>query len=247
LIFRKIYRWRRRKFSNQRCVWRRGIIRNPLLRGDFDRLVDAIARAEKPLLYVGGGAITSNAYKEIRELAEKAEIPVYMTLMGLGAFPAEHKLSLGMAGMHGTAYANKAIQECDFMLALGSRFDDRVALNVSDYGAKATRAMIDIDQAEINKRIAVDIHIVGDLKDVLIELVKRVKKQTRKNWVERITTDVGQHQMWAAQFYKNDPATTGSAPAVPARWASASPPPSVRSSPAQTRRSSPSPATAASR
>jgi len=215
----------------------------PTIKGDFDRLVDAIARAEKPLLYVGGGAITSNAYKEIRELAEKAEIPVYMTLMGLGAFPAEHKLSLGMAGMHGTAYANKAIQECDFMLALGSRFDDRVALNVSDYGAKATRAMIDIDQAEINKRVPVDIHIVGDLKDVLIELVKRVKKQTRKNWVERITklkeenplrfnvepgsikpqhaiyelwkktrgqavitTDVGQHQMWAAQYYTfNEP------------------------------------------
>lgn len=210
----------------------------PKIKGDFDRLVDAIARAEKPLLYVGGGAITGNAYKEIRELAEKAEIPVYMTLMGLGAFPAEHKLSLGMAGMHGTAYANKAILECDFMLALGARFDDRVALNAQDFARNATRAMIDIDEAEINKRIPVDIHIVGDLRDVLIELVKRVKKQTRKNWVERITklkeenplrfnvepgsikpqqtiyelwkktrgqavitTDVGQHQMWAAQYY----------------------------------------------
>ncbi len=210
----------------------------PKIKGDFDRLVDAIARAEKPLLYVGGGAITGNAYKEIRELAEKAEIPVYMTLMGLGAFHAEHKLSLCMAGMHGTAYANKSILECDFMLALGARFDDRVALNAQDFARNATRAMIDIDEAEINKRIPVDIHIVGDLRDVLIELVKRVKKQTRKNWVERITklkeenplrfnvepgsikpqqtiyelwkktrgqavitTDVGQHQMWAAQYY----------------------------------------------
>ncbi|MBL8035423.1 MAG: biosynthetic-type acetolactate synthase large subunit [Leptospiraceae bacterium] len=215
----------------------------PKMRGDFDRLIAALARAERPLLYVGGGAITGNAYKLVRELAEKADIPVYMTLMGLGAFPAEHKLSLGMAGMHGTAYANRAIQECDFMLALGARFDDRVALNVDDYGRRAVKAMVDIDEAEINKRVPVDIHIVGDLIEVLAELNKRVKKTSRRAWVERITklkeenplrfnvepgsikpqqaihelwkktrgkavisTDVGQHQMWAAQYYTfNEP------------------------------------------
>ncbi|HMY12013.1 MAG TPA: thiamine pyrophosphate-dependent enzyme, partial [Turneriella sp.] len=202
-----------------------------------------ISKAERPLLYVGGGAITSNAYKQIRELAEKADIPVYMTLMGLGAFPAQHRLSLGMAGMHGTAYANKAIQECDFMLALGARFDDRVALNVDDYGKRAVKAMVDIDEAEINKRVPVDIHIVGDLVEVLTHLNKNVKKQSRKAWTDRIvklkeenplrfnvepgsikpqqaihelwkktrgeaiiSTDVGQHQMWAAQYYTfNEP------------------------------------------
>jgi acetolactate synthase-1/2/3 large subunit len=217
--------------------------KKPEMRGDFDRLIAAISKAERPLLYVGGGAITSNAHKQIRELAEKADIPVYMTLMGLGAFPAQHRLSLGMAGMHGTAYANKAIQECDFMLALGARFDDRVALNVDDYGKRAVKAMVDIDEAEINKRVPVDIHIVGDLVEVLTYLNKHLKKQSRKAWTARIaklkeenplrfnvepgsikpqqaiyelwkktrgeaiiSTDVGQHQMWAAQYYTfNEP------------------------------------------
>jgi len=217
--------------------------KKPEMRGDFDRLIAAISKAERPLLYVGGGAITSNAHKQIRELAEKADIPVYMTLMGLGAFPAQHRLSLGMAGMHGTAYANKAIQECDFMLALGARFDDRVALNVDDYGKRAVKAMVDIDEAEINKRVPVDIHIVGDLNEVLTYLNKHLKKQSRKAWTSRIaklkeenplrfnvepgsikpqqaiyelwkktrgeaiiSTDVGQHQMWAAQYYTfNEP------------------------------------------
>ncbi len=215
----------------------------PKIKGDFDRLIAALQKAQRPLLYVGGGAVTGNAFKQVRELAEKADIPVFMTLMGLGAFPAEHKLSLGMVGMHGTAYAAKAVEEADFIFALGARFDDRVALNAQDFGRRAVKAMIDIDEAEINKRIQVDVHIVGDLKDVLTELNKRVKKTTRRTWVDRITklkeenplrfntepgsikpqqtiyelwkktkgqaviaTDVGQHQMWAAQYYTfNEP------------------------------------------
>ncbi|MDH5717161.1 MAG: biosynthetic-type acetolactate synthase large subunit [Spirochaetia bacterium] len=212
--------------------------KNPPIEGDVDKLISAINKAEKPVLYVGGGAITSNAYNEIKELAEKAQIPVVSTLMGLGAFAGNHELSLGMLGMHGTAYANKAVMECDLIIALGARFDDRVAGNTSDFAKKAIKAQIDIDPAEIDKRVFVDIYISANLKEALKKINPHIKKKTSGSWVSFIqklkkenplkfdlgkgeikpqyflhelykktkgdaviVTDVGQHQMWSAQYY----------------------------------------------
>lgn len=213
----------------------------PETTGDINRLADIINRSTRPLLYVGGGAVQSGAYKQIRELAEKANIPVVTTLMGLGAFPGAHDLSLGMLGMHGTAYANKAVIECDFILALGARFDDRVAGDADSFASGAIRAQIDIDAAEINKRVNVDLYVQGDLDDVLTRLIQNVKASERSSWLKYIaelkeknplrynsnspdikpqqmiyrlwqktegraiiSTDVGQHQMWAAQYYLYD-------------------------------------------
>ncbi|EPG75665.1 acetolactate synthase, large subunit, biosynthetic type [Leptospira fainei serovar Hurstbridge str. BUT 6] len=212
----------------------------PKVSGDLESFAAALNRAKRPLLYVGGGAINSNAYKEIRELAEKGDIPVTTTLMGIGAFPGTHTLSMGMLGMHGTAYANKAILECDYILNLGARFDDRVA-KPGEFAEKAVRAHVDIDSAEFNKRVPVDYLLHGDLRDVLKALIPKVKEIDRKEWVtflndikkkhplqfddstdtikpqgflnrlhEKtrgkaiVSTDVGQHQMWAAQYFLFD-------------------------------------------
>lgn len=214
----------------------------PTIEGDLEALAAALNQAKRPLLYVGGGAISSGAHAEIKELAELANIPVTMTLMGLGAFPGTHELSLGMLGMHGTAYANKAVLECDFLLNLGARFDDRVA-KIGEFAENAQRAHVDIDRAEFNKRIDVDYQILGDLQEVLQSLLPYIHRKDNREWLTRIqqlkqehpldydnsgddikpqffleklyqatggnaliATDVGQHQMWAAQYYHiNEP------------------------------------------
>ncbi len=206
----------------------------------IQRVADAIQESKQPVLYVGGGVIHADAHKEVLKLAETANIPVTWTLLGAGSFPSDHGLALGMLGMHGTAYSNKAVDECDLLLAVGSRFDDRVTGKISEFAQKATVVHIDIDPTAIGKNVAVDIPVVGDARLVLHEVNKLVKKQKRPLWQKRIdrlkddfplrfetpdgspikpqeaivilseevgdkaivTTEVGQHQMWAAQFFQ---------------------------------------------
>ncbi len=197
-----------------------------------------ILKAEKPIFYVGGGIISSNAAEELRALAEGIMAPVTTTLMGMGAFPSAHPLSVGMLGMHGTRYANYAIQESDLIIAVGVRFDDRVTGKISAFAPNAKIIHIDIDPAEIGKNVRVDVPIVGDAKNVLKALLKYVKQEQVKTeawnkkiaaWkkeypliykkdallrpqfvVEQISeicpdaiivTEVGQNQMWAAQYF----------------------------------------------
>ncbi|EMM73570.1 thiamine pyrophosphate enzyme, N-terminal TPP binding domain protein [Leptospira weilii str. 2006001855] len=150
--------------------------KKPEVRGNLEEFAEAINRSQKPLLYVGGGAINAVAYKEIYELATKAQIPVTTTLMGLGSFPGTHPLSVGMLGMHGTVAANKAVLECDYILNLGARFDDRVA-KIGEFAENAIRAHIDIDTAEFNKRVQVDHLVHGDLKDALKAIIPYVKNR----------------------------------------------------------------------
>lgn len=200
-----------------------------------------INQAKRPVLYVGGGVINSGAHAEILTLAEKANIPVTTTLMGLGAFPETNPLSLGMLGMHGTCYANYAVSECDCLIAVGARFDDRVTGNIATFAPKAKIIHIDIDAAEIGKNVKVDIPITGDARHVLSELSSQVEAgpRERMDWLAKIeewkqmyplkyvqdkdkikpqfvvemiyevtrgeaiiTTEVGQNQMWAAQYFK---------------------------------------------
>src|SRR5579875_2348945 len=138
--------------------------------GQIKRAAELIAQAERPLLYVGGGAIASDAADEVTALAEKTDIPVTTTLKGLGAFPETHRLSLGMLGMHGTAYANYAVSECDLLIAVGARFDDRVTGKVDEWIPTAKIIQIDVDPAEIGKVLPADVPIVGDVKAILIEM-----------------------------------------------------------------------------
>lgn len=214
------------------------------IQGNVQEFAEALNRAERPLLYVGGGAINAFASAEIKTLAEKANAPVTTTLMGLGAFPGTHPLSVGMLGMHGTAYANKAVLQCDYILNLGARFDDRVA-RYQDFAPDAVRAHIDIDAAEFNKRVNVDYLLHGDLKDAIREILPFIKHKDSSAWLNQIaelkknhpldfdnstsvikpqdfmkqvyefskgkaivSTDVGQHQMWAAQYYQFDEPNT---------------------------------------
>ena len=207
-------------------------------------ILNLITQASQPLLYVGGGTVISDARDELLTIAEKFQIPVTTTLMGKGSFDENHSLYIGMLGMHGTAYANFAISECDLLIAIGARFDDRVTGKLEDFASQAQIVHIDIDPAEIGKNKIPNLAILGDVKKVLQELLKLSinemsydKNQTRF-WLERIekwkktyplivpqiegqlspqqvinkiaslvpeayfSTDVGQHQMWAAQFLK---------------------------------------------
>ena len=140
---------------------------------DLEKIADAIRKAKNPVLYVGGGIIASDSSAELRKFAEMTQIPVTTTMMGLSAFPREHKLAMGMLGMHGTAYANHAIHDCDLLLAFGVRFDDRVTGKVSEFAKHATIVHVDIDQSEINKVKRADIAVISDVKAVLKGLLKK--------------------------------------------------------------------------
>ena len=207
-----------------------------------------IRQAKQPLLYVGGGAIAANAHAEVKELAERFQLPVTTTLMGIGAFDEHHPLAVGMLGMHGTAYANFSVTECDLLIAVGARFDDRVTGKLDEFASRAKVIHIDIDPAEVGKTRVPDVPIVGDVRQVLINLLDRshedgdpARSDQTSDWLARIdrwredyplevphypdklspqevivelaqqapnafyTTDVGQHQMWSAQFLKNGP------------------------------------------
>jgi len=146
----------------------------------------AINKSEKPVLYVGGGVISANASEELRLLAEKAHLPVTTTLLGLGSFDQRKPESLDMLGMHGSAYANFAVQECDLLIAIGARFDDRVTGKLKAFASSAKIIHIDIDPASISKNVRVDIPVVGDAKAILVELAKEAEFRERKPWFEKI-------------------------------------------------------------
>jgi acetolactate synthase-1/2/3 large subunit len=145
-----------------------------------------INQAQRPVIIAGRGTIISRAFDELKQLAEKAQIPVITTLLGISSFPENHMLSLGMLGMHGMAYANMAVDEADLVIAIGMRFDDRATMKASAFAAKARIIHIDIDPAEIGKNIKVDVPIVGDAKNILRELNEEVVSQARVDWVNQI-------------------------------------------------------------
>jgi acetolactate synthase-1/2/3 large subunit len=206
--------------------------------GQINKAVEIINSSKKPVLYVGGGAVNSNASKEVYNLAKKLNAPVAMTLMGLGAFPADDELSMGMLGMHGTWYSNMAVDQCDCLIAIGSRFDDRVTGNPQHFSPNSKKVHIDIDPSAISKNVKVDVPIVGDVRHVLERIIPLVQTLDTNDWIKQIkdweaehplryengdqiraqyviqkiyeltngeavvTADVGQNQMWTAQFYK---------------------------------------------
>ncbi len=146
----------------------------------------AINKSDRPVLYVGGGVISANASEELRAVAEKANLPVTMTLLGLGSYDQNRPESLDMLGMHGSAYANYAVQECDLLIAVGARFDDRVTGKIKEFAPNAKIIHIDIDPASISKNVRVDIPVVGDAKAILGELAKEVERRPRKEWFKKI-------------------------------------------------------------
>ncbi len=211
--------------------------KNPYTVEDIETAVSLLKESKKPFIYLGGGAILSDAAKEVREFAEKIDAPVCDTLMGKGAFDGHDTRYTGMIGMHGTKASNLGVSECDLLIALGARFSDRVVGNAAKFAANAKVLHIDIDAAEINKNIRTTASVVGDLKAVLTDILEKLPKQEHSEWMghvaslketyplsyddsalscpyiieelDRITegkavvsTDVGQHQMWTAQYYK---------------------------------------------
>ncbi|MDD3030825.1 MAG: biosynthetic-type acetolactate synthase large subunit [Atribacterota bacterium] len=214
---------------------------HPTLKGNLNQIkkaAKAIQESKKPVIYAGGGIIASNAAKELKNFVDKTNIPVTTTLTGLGSFPENNPLSLGMLGMHGLASANIAINESDLIVALGTRFDDRVTGNIKRFCPKAKYIHVDIDPAEISKNIKINIPIVGDVKYVLSKMNELIEPKKEIEWLTEIAeikqknqlkykrdnilrpqyiieklneitggeaiivTDVGQHQMWAAQYYQ---------------------------------------------
>lgn len=153
---------------------------------EIDAALRLIAEAERPIILAGHGIIMSGAMNEARELAERAQIPVALTLLGKGALPEDHPLVIGMMGMHGEASSNLAIQEADLLIALGMRFDDRVTGNLKTYALKAKKIHIDIDRSEINKNVKADVGIAGDLKTVLTQLLPRLEPKSHTGWIGRI-------------------------------------------------------------
>ena len=213
-------------------------------RQQYQQALDLLHNAKRPVILAGHGILLSGAMREVVAFAERADIPVAMTLLGIGGFPASHPLNLGMMGMHGEAWVNTAIQEADLLLAFGMRFDDRVTGNLSNYATSAKKIHIEIDPAEVNKNVKVDVPLIGDLRGVLQDLLPLVERGNRVEWRDRIAqlkgdsavrdiqnlpdnghlyaahvindlwnvtggnaivvSDVGQHQMWEAQYYHHD-------------------------------------------
>jgi acetolactate synthase-1/2/3 large subunit len=220
---------------------------HPMLHVDepgLEQAAEMIRHAKRPVILGGHGIVESGAMEQVRTLAERAQIPVGLTLLGLGAFPASHPLNLGMMGMHGEAWVNHAIQEADLLIACGMRFDDRVTGTIATYAQKAKKIHIEVDPSEINKNVKVDVALVGDLREVLEQLLPRIPGRDGAAWLKtiagikgeaavldiknlpddghlyaahvmhdlwRITggnaivvTDVGQHQMWEAQYFHHE-------------------------------------------